>query len=100
PARVAVVAAIDLAHASSQRAFTLATESLVGRATHEIIGGPDGLPERLYVHLRLNHNLHPSAPIVEGTVYLSNDTNQPLRLLGIDPFADQPFRDYLWGVGT
>jgi putative ABC transport system permease protein len=97
---VAVVIAIDLANGSAYRAFTLATESVVGQATHEIIGGPDGLPEELYVHLRLDHQLYPSAPIVEGYVYLPNDNGKQLRLLGIDPFAERPFRNYLSGAGA
>jgi putative ABC transport system permease protein len=96
---VAVVIAIDLANGSAYRAFTLATESVVGRATHGIIGGPDGLPEELYVQLRLN-KIYPSAPIVEGNIYLPGDTDKQLRLLGIDPFAEQPFRDYLSGAGA
>ena len=41
---VAVVVSIDLADASARRAFGLATESVAGRATHQVVGGPDGLP--------------------------------------------------------
>jgi putative ABC transport system permease protein len=37
---------------------------------------------------------------VEGNVYLPGDTGTQLRLLGIDPFAEQPFRDYLSGAGA
>lgn len=96
---VAVVVAIDLANTSAHRTFTLATESVAGRATHQIIGGSNGLSEELYVRLRLQHGLYPSAPIVEGGVYLLGDKEQPLQLLGIDPFAEQPFRDYLSGRG-
>lgn len=92
---VAIVIAIDLANASAYRAFTLATESVVGRATHWIVGGPDGLPEELYVKLRLAHGVRSSTPIVEGTVYLPGDDGKRLQLLGVDPFAEQPFRDYL-----
>ena len=37
---VAVVVAVDLANASASRAFDLSTETVAGRATHEIVGGP------------------------------------------------------------
>ncbi|ABA57773.1 Protein of unknown function DUF214 [Nitrosococcus oceani ATCC 19707] len=97
---VAVVVAIDLANSSANRAFTVATESVTGRATHRIIGGPDGLPEEIYLRLRLNHGIFPSAPVVEGSIYLPDNNDQPLRLLGIDPFAEPPFRDYSSGTGT
>ena len=45
---VAVMVAIDLANESAQRAFALSTEAIVGRATHQIIGGPVGLAEDVY----------------------------------------------------
>ena len=37
---VAVSVAIDLANGSASRAFNLSTESISGRATHQIVGGP------------------------------------------------------------
>lgn len=49
---VAVVVSIDLANASASRAFELSTETLVGRATHQITGGPEGLDEAIYAQLR------------------------------------------------
>ena len=42
---VAVVIAIDLANESSRRAFLLSAEALVGKATHQVRGGPSGIPE-------------------------------------------------------
>ena len=37
---VAVVVSIDLANGSAKRAFTLSAETVAGRATHQILGGP------------------------------------------------------------
>ena len=48
---VAVVVAIDIANGSASRAFTLSSESLVGRATHQIVGGPNGINSALYTRL-------------------------------------------------
>ena len=45
---VAVALSIDLATESARRAFALATEAVTGRATHQIVGGPAGLPEAFY----------------------------------------------------
>ena len=42
---VAVAVSIDLANESARRAFALATEAVTGRATHQIVGGPSGLPD-------------------------------------------------------
>lgn len=92
---VAVVVAVDLANASAARAFTLSTESITGRATHHIVGGPAGLDERLYTRLRTDLGERLIAPVVEGYVRVDEFGATPMRLLGVDPFAEAPFRPYL-----
>ncbi len=94
---VAVVIAIDLANTSARRAFDLSTEAVVGRATHQIVGGPRGLPEDLYRQIRVKWGYRDSAPVVEGVGLAPDLDNQPLRLLGVDPLAEAPFRSYLGG---
>ena len=49
---VAVVVATDLASASARRAFGLSAEAVTGRATHQVVGGPGGLDERVYARIR------------------------------------------------
>ncbi len=94
---VAVVVAIDLANASASRAFDLSTEAVTGRATHQITGGPDGLPQDVYTRLRRGGVVSAAAPVI--TAYLSSPQlgGSQLQLLGVDPFAEAPFRDYLAG---
>ncbi|MCY3575307.1 MAG: ABC transporter permease [Chloroflexi bacterium] len=94
---VAVVIAIDIANESASRAFTLSSESLVGRATHQIIGGPNGFDTALYTRLRLELGIKTSAPVVSEYARVPG-SDRPLRLLGIDPLAEQPFRNYLVGA--
>jgi putative ABC transport system permease protein len=92
---VAMVIAIDIANGSSSRAFDLSTESVTGKATHQIIGGPSGLPSEIYTKLRLDLGLRDVAPVVTEYVRGVNMGDQPLRLLGVDTFAEPPFRNYL-----
>ncbi|PDW04518.1 FtsX-like permease family protein [Candidatus Viridilinea mediisalina] len=92
---VAMVVAIDLANASARRAFQLSAESVVGRATHQVLGGPTGLSEELYRQLRVEVGLRSSAPVVEGYVQVPALENQTLQLLGVDPLAEPPFRAYM-----
>lgn len=92
---VAMVIAIDLANGSASRAFNLSTESITGRATHQITGGPTGLPTDVYTRLRIDLGLREAAPVVSEYVRGVNLGDQPLRLLGVEPFAEPPFRDYL-----
>lgn len=92
---VAVVVAIDLANESAQRAFTFATESVTGRATHHVVGGPNGIDEDVYSRLRTEQGIRLVAPVVEEYVQAEELGEQPFRLLGVDPFAEPPFRSYL-----
>ena len=95
---VAVVVAIDLANSSASRAFALSAETVTGKATHQIVGGANGLPTDLYRQLRAELHLEAAAPVVEDYVRSPELGNRPLRLLGVDPFAEPPFRDYLANV--
>ncbi|MEZ4860432.1 MAG: FtsX-like permease family protein [Caldilineaceae bacterium] len=92
---VAMIVAIDLANGAAARAFTLGTETVTGRATHQILGGPNGLDERIYTRLRRELGFRQSAPVVESYVIARELDTQPMRLLGVDPFAESPFRSYL-----
>lgn len=108
---VAVVVAIDLANASATRAFTLSTEAVTGRATHQVLGGPSGLPAEVFRSLVVDRGIDPAAPVVEGYLELpppagpegrvgrsddgSNGGGRVLRLFGVDPFSERPFRAYL-----
>lgn len=99
---VAVVVAIDLANGSAQRAFTLSTETITGRATHQIVGGSSGFDEALYRQID-DPALEAKAPIVDGYVSIPDGSNvrgRPLQLLGVDPFAEGPFRSFAGGEST
>lgn len=97
---VAIVVSIDLANQSAQRAFELSTEAVSGRATHQIVGGPTGLPESLYRTIRVDLGIRASAPVVEGDVVAPAHPGRVFHLLGVDPFAEEPFRNYLGPIGS
>ena len=91
---VAMMVSIDLANGSARRAFALSTDAITGKATHRVVGGPTGLDESIYRDIRVVAGFSPAAPVVEGYVGIPQLSGQPLRLVGIDPFAEPPFRDY------
>src|SRR5712692_732795 len=91
---VGVVVAIDMANESASRAFNLSTEAVIGKATHQIIGGPRGMDEAVYRELRVTSGYRLSAPIVEGYAGAREMGGQTLHVLGVDPFAEAPFRAY------
>ncbi len=98
---VAMVVAIDLASQSARASYLWSTESLAGRATHQIQGVEGSLPDSLYVRLRLQGlrdargNPVPLAPVVEAriaaTAHAQDSLPFPIRLVGIDPFATRDF---------
>ena len=90
---VAVVTGVDLANESARRAFGASVDGVAGKATHEIVGGPRGVDERLYVELR-RRGLRPSAPVVDGWVKATGAASRPLLLMGIDPLAENGLRSF------
>lgn len=92
---VAVAVGIDIANTSASRAFDLSTEAITGKATHYISGGSQGIDESIYVDLRRTGVEVPIAPIITDYVTSPSMDNTTLQLLGIDPFSEAPFRNYL-----
>ncbi|TVP75225.1 MAG: ABC transporter permease [Gemmatimonadales bacterium] len=94
---VAITVALDLAIESSREAFRVSTETVTGRSTHQVLGGPTGLPDTLPAILRVEGGLREVAPVLEGWAVHTDDQGRPLRLLGIDPLAEAAFRPFLAG---
>lgn len=88
---VAVMVAVDLANASSRKAFLLSMDTLNGQATHQVVGGPEGLDESVYAALRSRGQPRELAPVIEGSAVVNDSL---LTLLGVDVFAEQGFRSY------
>ncbi|MCC7015337.1 MAG: ABC transporter permease [Planctomycetes bacterium] len=89
---VAVVVGIETAAASTARAFRLSTRALSGSATHVVRGDARGVPDALYVELALDPLAPKSAPVVQRSLALIAPAPRTLDLLGVDPFAERPFR--------
>ncbi|HYC09229.1 MAG TPA: FtsX-like permease family protein, partial [Steroidobacteraceae bacterium] len=83
---VGTIVAVDIATASARRAFELSLAAVNGAATHEIVGGPSGIDERLYVQLRTQppEPLLRLAPLVSGYATVGE---RVMQLIGVDPFA-------------
>src|SRR5688572_12961512 len=98
---VAVMVSIDIANASAGRAFDLSTSAVTGRATHAIVGSALGVDQAVYVRLRTDPQWRgrvESAPLVIAYAVSPQLGEVPFTVLGIDAFAEAPFRSYL-GTG-
>jgi putative ABC transport system permease protein len=97
---VAAVFSIDLANESARRAFRISSQTVAGKATHRIVGGPSGLTESLYATLRRRGVTRTIAPVVEGYARVPAHPGITLHILGVDPFAEAPFRNYTPGTSA
>jgi putative ABC transport system permease protein len=101
-AGVATIVAVNIATASSRRAFELSLRAVNGPATQIIAGGPRGIAETIYVRL-FTGSLTPAgagsrapgnppsggpqpvyAPVVAGYITVRG---RVMQLIGVDPFA-------------
>ena len=78
---VGTIVAVDIATASSRRAFELSLAAVNGAATHQLRGGPRGIDEALYVRLRAAGLGAPGAqptlaPLVSGYVEVGDQLLQ------------------------
>lgn len=93
----AVVVAVDLSAGAARRAFLEATETVAGRATHQVVADAAGIPDSVYAHLRTRLGVRAAAPVIQAYVGVAAAPGRTFTLLGVDPFAEAPFREYLAG---
>jgi len=95
---VAVVVSIDLTIQSARKGFRISAETVAGRATHHVVGGAQGLPEELFRTLKVDAGVAEAAPIVEGVASSPALPGLSLRVVGVDPFSEGPFRPFVAGA--
>ncbi len=83
---VAIVVAVDLANSSARRAFALSLSSVSGVATHQLVGGPLGVDDRVFARLRSELGLRANAPVVLGSASVAA---RRFTLLGVDLFSER-----------
>jgi putative ABC transport system permease protein len=99
---VAAIVAIDLGSSSTVSSFQSTIERLEGRTTHQVTGHSAPLDPVLAYELALLEGVVASAPVMETYVLLAQEDRpdsaspveggEPLRLIGIDPFAESGIR--------
>ncbi|NNF13140.1 MAG: FtsX-like permease family protein [Gemmatimonadetes bacterium] len=97
---VAVVLSIDLAIQSARTGFRISAETVSGRATHVLASDVGFVDEGLLASLRIDLDVPAAAPVVEGYATSARLPGRALRILGIDPFSEGPFRPYVAGGPT
>jgi len=96
---VAIVVSIDIANYSSATAFNLSMNAVAGKSTHQITGTAEGIPDSLYRFFKKEKGIRNIAPVIESYVSIPDSNKRVFKLLGVDIFAERPFRDYLSQTG-
>ena len=91
---VAVFVAMDLGIQSAREAFRISSRTVAGEATHRLVGGGAGVPDSVVFLMRAT-GVRAAAPVIEGFVVSPQFPDRPLRVLGIDPLSEPPFRPFL-----
>ncbi|NND70965.1 MAG: ABC transporter permease, partial [Rhodothermales bacterium] len=91
---VAVVIGIDIANSSALKSFELASETVTGKATHQIVGTNDRIDEEVYSLIRTELGIRSSAPVVTGYAIIPGPAGRTIQVLGVDILAEEPFRSF------
>jgi putative ABC transport system permease protein len=91
---VAVVTGVDIAGSAALKSFDLSRNAVMGRASHQLLSQDGRLDESVYLRLRLAGATRAAAPVVTGRVRTGVAEVPMLTMMGIDPLAEGPFRDY------
>ncbi|MGB5764481.1 MAG: FtsX-like permease family protein [Sedimenticolaceae bacterium] len=94
---VAVVLAVDLANGAAEASFALSSRQLQGAATHRVVGAGGEVPDELYARLATTPGHPPIAPVISARVRIAGHKGR-LQLIGLDLFAEGPFRERLPGL--
>ena len=93
---VAVAVGIDGAVAASVASFRGAVRSVSGNATHSIVSTNGTLTDEQYIRLARQRPPWPMTPVIDRrlTALDAGGAVHVVRLLGIDPFADEQLRPF------
>lgn len=91
---VATFTAIQTTNESVLSSFTRAIDLVAGRTTLEISGGELGIDERFLPAIQRVEGVSAAAPIIHTVAAVADRPGDALLLMGVDLFAEDPFREY------
>lgn len=92
---VALFVSVRLANESILHAFRGTVEAVAGRTTLQIRGGDAGVDESLFPKLRDVPGVRAVTPVLQ-TIAVIEGIDEPLLVMGVDPFSEYQFRDYFF----
>ncbi len=91
---VGIILSIDIANESSTKAFDISMETVTGKASHRLMAKEGDIDIKHLVELR-KMGLDASAPVIEQNVKIKGKQDLTATLLGLDPFSEADFRNFI-----
>lgn len=96
---VAAFTAVQVVNESVLRSFQRAVDVVAGRTTLQVSAGEVGIDEGLLPEVQRVDGVVAAAPIIQAVAPIAGRPGEALLLLGIDLFAEDPFREYTMADG-
>ena len=91
---VAIILSIDIANESSTKAFDISMETVTGKASHRIESKSGDISIDHLAALR-KLGIDATAPVIEQNVRIKGKEQITATFLGVDPFSETGFRNFL-----
>ena len=91
---VGVFVSVQLAIHTAIESFNASVDHVSGKANLQITSFGRGFSEEVYLKVKKVPGIKAATPVIQYTAKIDEPIGEPLYLLGIDVFSDQPFREY------
>jgi putative ABC transport system permease protein len=92
---VGIVIAVELINRSALESFSSSVDFLSGRTTHAVVSRYGWIDEKLFKQIWTDPDVRAASPVVEVMASTLESRGEVIRFVGIDPFLDAPFRDFV-----
>ncbi len=91
---VSVLVSVQIAIHTSIESFNATVDHISGKANLQVTSYGRGFAEETFLKVKKISGVKAATPIIEFVAKLDEPIGEPIYLLGIDIFSDQPFREY------
>lgn len=91
---VSVFVSVQLAIHTAIESFNASVDHVSGKANLQITSFGRGFSEEVYLKVKKARGVKAATPVIQYVAKMDEPIGEPLYLLGIDVFSDQPFREY------
>ncbi len=92
---VGIIVAVELINNSALASFESSVDFLAGRATNSIISTYGRIDENYFKQFWENPKIVAATPLIDVMADTLETGSEPVHFLGVDPFLDAPFRNWV-----